>query len=261
MNPVRNRTSNEWDANSYDESHSFVYEYGQGVVELLDPTPDERILDVGCGTGHLTNEIAATGATVVGIDASEGMVKNARDSFSDLQFVRGDARKLPFEESFDAVFSNAALHWVREQDTALRSIADVLRPRGRFVAELGGSGNVQTIVDAIESEVIERGYDPDNPWYFPTVGEYATKLETHGFEVRHATLFDRPTELEGGDDGLKEWITMFGDSLLSAVPDGHHQAIRSAVEDRVRDELFEDGVWTVNYRRLRVVAVLKNTPQ
>lgn len=255
MNSSRDRVSNEWDANSYDGSHSFVYEYGRDVIELLDPKPGERILDVGCGTGHLTNEIASAGADVVGIDSAEGMIEKARAAFPNRRFVHADARTVSFDEPFDAVFSNAALHWIRDQDAAVRSIRDALAPGGRFVAELGGSGNIHETVDAIEAEVRERGYEPDNPWYFPTIGEYATKLEAHGFEVRYSTLFDRPTELEGGSDGLAEWIGMFGDSLLSSVPDEERPSVIEAVEDRVRDELFEDGAWVMAYRRLRVVAV------
>ena len=119
---------------------------------------------------------------------------------------------------------------------------------------LPGPNNVEAVVDAIEAEVRSRGYEPDNPWYFPTIGEYASKLETHGFEVRYATLFDRPTTLDGGERGLAEWIEMFGGRILSSVPDEERLPVISAVEDRVRDELFEDGIWIMGYRRLRVVA-------
>lgn len=246
---------NEWGATTYDDAHSFVFEYGEDVIELLDPREGERILDLGCGTGHLTNRIAEAGADVVGVDRSEEMIDRARRTYPDRRFVRADARNVAFEAPFDAVFSNAALHWIRDQDAVLRRVAEALRPDGRFVAELGGTGNVSAIVDAVRAELAARGYDVTHPWYFPSVGEYATKLEEHGFEVRYATLFDRPTELDGGADGLAAWLDMFGDSLLSSVPADEQQEVISGIEDRLRADHFENGVWIADYRRLRVVAI------
>ena len=248
-------TENEWDADAYDDGHSFVFEYGEGVVDLLEPERGERVLDLGCGTGHLTARIADAGATAVGLDASETMVTEARERYPECEFVHGDARAFTFDRPFDAVFSNAALHWIPEQDAVLDSVADVLRSGGRFVAELGGAGNVAAIVDAVRDEAASRGYDVESPWYFPSVGEYATKLESHGLETRYATLFDRPTDLDGGADGLAQWLGMFGDGLLSAVPDEERAAVVSAVEDRLRDGQFRNGTWVADYRRLRVVAV------
>ncbi|MFC4247631.1 class I SAM-dependent methyltransferase [Natribaculum luteum] len=247
--------ANEWDTDAYDEEHSFVFEYGEGVVDLLEPAKDERILDLGCGTGHLTAQISNSGANVVGLDSSEEMVAKARKTYPECEFVHADARNFAFEDPFDAVFSNAALHWIPEQDAVLDSVADALVPEGRFVAELGGAGNVAAIVNAVRKEAAEHGYEVESPWYFPSIGEYATKLESHGFETRHATLFDRPTELDNGPDGLAEWLSMFGDSLLSVVPDEDQSTIISAVEDRLRDDLLQNGTWIADYRRLRVVAI------
>jgi SAM-dependent methyltransferase len=247
---------NDWDSSAYDGSHSFVYEYGSDVVDLLDPQPDERIMDQGCGTGHLTDRIAASGADVVGLDRDREMIETARESYPDHRFRQADARDFDVEEPFDAVFSNAALHWIDDQEAVLRSVADALRPGGRFVAELGGSGNVAAIVDAVGAELAARGYEPPtDPWYFPTVGEHATALEIEGFEVRYATLFDRPTELDDGDDGLAAWLGMFGDRLLGPVPDEQRSDAIAGVEDRLRDQLYDDGTWTADYRRLRFVAV------
>lgn len=262
MSPPCEDSQNDWNTTTYDGSHSFVFEYGEDVVELLEPQEDERILDLGCGTGHLTDRIADSCAEVVGLDHSEEMIETARSTYPTHRFVHADARDFAFEEAFDVVFSNAALHWIQEQDAVLRSVADALRPGGRFVAELGGTGNVSAIVDAVLSELASRGYDADSPWYFPSVGEYATKLEEHGFEVRHATLFDRPTELDEGTDGLAAWLDMFGDSLLSPLSNSNsnsndeRQEVISSVEDRLRDEYFKNDVWVADYRRLRVVAVL-----
>jgi trans-aconitate methyltransferase len=245
----------EWDVTAYDEDHSFVYEYGDEVVDLLAPDAGERILDLGCGPGHLTDRIAAAGADVVGLDASAEMIEEAREAYPERRFVHADAREFSLDESFDAVFSNAVLHWIPEQDAVLDSVTDVLRPGGRFVAELGGTGNVDAIVSAVVDAAAARGYEVSPPWYFPSVGEYAPKLEAHGFEVRYARLFDRPTELEGGADGLASWLDMFGDDFLAPVPDDERPALVADVEDRLRGERFEDGTWVADYRRLRVHAV------
>jgi SAM-dependent methyltransferase len=267
----------DWDADVYDGSHSFVYEYGESLVDLLDPGPGERVLDLGCGTAHLTEQIAATGADAVGLDRSAAMLAGARERAPSLRLVRGDARRLPFDAAFDAVFSNAAVHWVpeRDQDAVLASVARALRPGGRFVAELGGRGNVERVVDAVRAECVARGYVGgdgdggdgdeasgatdalDHPWYFPGVAEYATRLDASGFEVRFARLFDRPTRLDGGADGLATWLETFGDELLSPVPAGEREAVVAGVADRLRDDLFRDGSWVADYRRLRVVAHLR----
>lgn len=250
MNPEK--THNDWDVGTYDGSHSFVYEHGEAVVELLEPQTDERILDLGCGTGHLTHRIAESGADVVGIDSAKGMIEAAHTNYPDCRFICADARSHTFEEPFDAVFSNAALHWINEQSRVVETVAGALKPGGRFVAELGGTGNVESIVSAAHTELEQRGYEPVHPWYFPTVGEYASLLETHGFEVRYARLFDRPTELDGK---IATWLEMFGDELLAPLTGNEREAVITAVEKQLRDEHFENGVWTADYRRLRFLAI------
>ena len=250
-----------WDPDRYDGDHGFVYEYGEDVVGLLDPSGGERILDLGCGTGHLTAEIAASGAEVVGMDNSAEMLSTARAEHPDVEFVEGDARAfalgdpLPAGEPFDAVFTNAALHWVDDPDGVFESVAGVLRPDGRFVGEFGGRGNVAAIVEAVAAELEARGHVVRNPWYFPSVGEFASSLERHGFEVRLARLFDRPTELEGGEEGLRSWLAMFGESLLSPVEGEEREDVLAAVEARLRPSQFDDGSWVADYRRLRFVAI------
>lgn len=255
---------NEWEADRYDEDHAFVYEAARDLVELLDPEPSEVIADIGCGTGHLTAAIddavvaedaEGGGAGVaIGVDRSRDMVADARERYPTVDFLRADARSLPFDRSLDAVFSNATLHWVSDQEAALAAIRDALRPGGRLVAELGGVGNVAGITDALEAELAERGYPGEHGWYFPSPGEYATLLEASGFEVRDLRLFDRPTPLDG-EDGLANWIEGFGDELLEPLSAGERAAVIEAVEDRCRDDLFVDGQWVADYRRLRVVAV------
>lgn len=250
-------TAQDWDSDRYDSDHEFVYEYGGDVLDLLGPQPDERILDLGCGTGHLTAEIADRANSALGIDAASEMIEQAREQYPSIDFRQADAREVEVS-GFDAVFSNAVLHWIPgdEHGAVLNRVRDALTADGRFVAELGGHGNVEQIVTATLAELGERGYEAENPWYFPRLGEYAGRLEAHGFEVTRAVLFDRPTTLEDGADGLSNWLVMFGDRLFGALTEREREAVVAAVEDRLRPTLFdaETETWTADYRRLRFVA-------
>jgi trans-aconitate methyltransferase len=227
----------EWDARLYESGFQFVWKQGEGVVALLEPKAGERILDVGCGTGHLTAEIAAAGARTHGIDASPAMVAQARQNFPKLSFQLVDAAEYQSEPVFDAVFSNAALHWMMDPDRVVAAIARALKPGGRFVGEMGGKGNIAAIDGAIVTEIQN---------YYPSVSEYSAILERNGFEVRMMTLFDRPTPLEGGENGLREWIQTFRGDNSRPVEE---------VEAELRPRLFHDGRWVADYRRLRFTAV------
>jgi trans-aconitate methyltransferase len=248
--------TNQWDPDDYDEAHSFVYERSIDLIDVLDPRPGERVLDLGCGTGHLTADIDKRGADVVGIDADPEMIDRARETHPELDFRQADARDFTLDVPVDAVFSNAALHWIpgTDQNTVLDTVADALVDGGRFVAELGGAGNVRSITDALESELTTRGYDFEHPWYFPSVGAYAPRLEETGFEVRDAQLFDRPTTLDG-EDGLANWIEMFGDAVFERVDPADRERIVEAAENRLRETHFDGEDWTADYRRLRFRAV------
>lgn len=246
-----------WDPSRYDDDHAFVYQYGEEVLDWLEPTPGERILDLGCGTGKLTAAIADAGATVVGLDRSADMLETAHREHPTLPLVRADAQAFSFGRPFDAVFTNATLHWLDEPERAFGTVADALGSGGRFVGEFGGRGNVSAIVDAVEAELEDWGYETTNPWYFPSVGQFATSLEAAGFEVRRAVLFDRPVELEGGEGGLRSWLAMFGDSLLASVPDAERDDVLSGIEDQLHGENFREGSWVADYRRLRFEAMLE----
>jgi trans-aconitate 2-methyltransferase len=246
-----------WDASLYDDKHSFVWKYGEEVIELLAPQPGERILDLGCGTGHLTNKIAASGATVVGIDISSDMIGQARTHYPDLRFEMADAVSFHFDEPFDAVFSNAALHWVEEQDRVTDCICRALRPGGRFVAEFGGKRNTQAIKEALYHAVGEAGFSITREVkfrYFPSIGEYATLLESHGLTVTFARYFERPTPLEGGENGMRDWLEMFANNVLDGVPTENRSEVIRLAENRLRPTLHREGRWFADYRRIRVVA-------
>jgi trans-aconitate methyltransferase len=247
----------QWDPGLYDAKHSFVWERAADVLELLAPQPGERILDLGCGTGHLTAKIAESGAKVVGLDSSPEMIAEAKRNYPELEFVVGDARDFRFEVPFDAVFSNAMLHWIPEPERVAQSVGVALVSGGRFVAEFGGQGNVERLVSGLRRArtaigfPVEAGY---TPWYFPTIGEYASLLETQGLEVTFALLFDRPTPLEDGEAGLRNWIRMFGSSFLTGIPPAKQDELIFIAEQQLRKEMFHDGKWHADYRRLRVAA-------
>ncbi|HWL89319.1 MAG TPA: methyltransferase domain-containing protein [Polyangiaceae bacterium] len=253
MMAYHDRMSLTWNAELYDTKHAFVTAYGADLLELLAAKPQERVLDLGCGTGDHVGALHARGVEAVGVDASPEMIERARAKFPDASFRVGDARSLEFTGAFDAVFSNAVLHWVPEADAVARSIAAALKPGGRFVAELGGAGNNANILSGVAAVRAARHLPPlSSPWYFPTIGQYASVLESAGLETRHAWLFDRPTPLEG-DDGMANWLRMFGASLLRDMPD--LDAMFRELEQHLRPTLHRDGRWYVDYRRLRIVAV------
>jgi trans-aconitate methyltransferase len=246
-----------WDAKLYDAKHDFVWKYGSDVVSLLDPQAGERILDLGCGTGHLTAQIAESGARVTGVDRSAEMVGAARLAYPNLEFEISDARNLLFREEFDAVFSNATLHWIREPELVLHGVWKALRKGGRFVAEFGGNKNIRAMQDAFDLALVELGVAKAgdvNPWYYPSVSEYATLLESNGLEVRFITLFDRPTPLADGEAGMRNWIAMFGSDYSAKLSPEIQESFLRRVEELLRPELFRDGQWLADYRRLRLVA-------
>ncbi len=249
-------TGSQWNAGLYDEKHSFVWKMAAGLLDLLDAKPGERILDLGCGTGHLTGQIAATGAEVVGIDRSPDMIQQAREKYPALRFEVMDARELSFPKPFDAAFSNATLHWIREPEKVITGISRALRPGGRFVAEFGGRGNVGEILNAIARAWVILGLPgtAPSPWYFPSVAEYAGLLERQRLEVTYASLFDRPTPLEDGERGLRNWLEMFGGVFLDTLSPDKRELALTAVEREAGSALLRDGHWVMDYRRLRVVA-------
>ncbi len=241
-----------WDAGLYEGSFAFVWKKASGMIDLLDPTAGMTVLDLGCGTGHLSHEIAQRGATVTGLDSSPAMVAQARINYPNLKFMLADASNFTLPEPVDAVFSNAALHWVLKAEDAVRSIRAALKPSGRFVAEFGGKHNISAILAAVHAET-----GAENPWYFPSLGEYATLLEANRFRVVQASHFARPTKLEGVR-GMEDWLEMFGTGLLSHVDPKTREAVVGRIVDRLRPTLYRDGEWFADYVRLRIVAIAED---
>ena len=247
----------QWDATLYDSKHSWVWRYGTELVEQLSPREGERILDLGCGTGHLTHRIALSGAQVIGLDRSLPMLEQARKNYPHLPLVVGDAACFAFAQSFDAVFTNAALHWIPNASQVVECVVRSLRQGGRFVAEFGAKGNLQTFRSALSRGLVTLGHRRGRHWnslYFPSVAAYSALLEAHGLTVCLATLFDRPTVLEEGERGVRNWLEMFAHGVLSPLAPYEREALIQFVERRLRPHQFRDGHWFADYALLRIVA-------
>lgn len=245
-----------WNASLYDNSHSFVSKYGEGILSYLHPNPGEVILDLGCGTGDLTNEISLSGARVVGVDSSAEMIEKAKSKFPSLEFYQMDARELKFDYPFDAIFSNAVLHWIREKEVVIRQMYSLLKDGGRIVVEFGGKGNVGQMLKVLRDTLANRGYTANasiDLWYYPSVGEYSTELERQNFRVIHTEHFDRITPLKG-DNGMKDWFVMFAGSFFAGIGETERAEILNEVQRKLAPTHLKDGVWQADYKRLRVVA-------
>lgn len=242
-----------WDAKGYERNARFVADLAGDVVAWLAPKPGERILDVGCGDGALTQKLADSGAHVVGIDPSASLLAAAKARGLDAR--EADVRDLPFDAEFDAIFSNAVLHWVREPEKAARSMRKALKPGGRLAVEFGGHGNVAAIMTALRACALANGVDPDlaSPWFYPTPAEYAAILEAAGFKVERIGLFPRPTPLPTGIEG---WLDTFRKPFFDQFAGPARQKALTQLIELLRPSLCDTrGAWTADYVRLRVAAI------
>lgn len=240
-----------WDATTYDRDFAFVSAYGAELLDWLRAQPGERILDLGCGTGELAERIAATGAEVIGIDSDPAMIEAARTRLPNVELRVADGHDFAVDEPVDAVFSNAALHWMPAAVEVLGCVSDALRHGGRFVAEMGATGNVATVMAAVDRACREAGLpERDWPWFFPSPAQYAAMLEDAGLEIRELDFRDRPTKLVG-EDGITGWLRMFAGPAMADVPT---EVVDRAVQI-ARPTLWRDGAWWADYRRLRFRAV------
>ena len=242
-----------WSAKRYAATAQFVPALGTPVLELLDPQPGERILDLGCGDGVLTEKIVAAGAEVVAVDAAPDMVAAAQAKGLDARVTPG--QELTFDREFDAVFSNAALHWMQPPEAVLAGVYRALKPGGRFVAEMGGQNNTAAILVALGAVLQRRGFDPRrlSPWYFPSAAAYRAKLEAAGFSVAEIGIFPRPTVLASG---IEAWLDNFTEDFLGVLAEPDRSVARREVVDLLRPWLVDEtGTWIADYVRLRFRAL------
>jgi trans-aconitate methyltransferase len=246
-----------WNATLYDQKHHFVSTYGADLIQLLTLQQGDKILDVGCGTGTLTNEIAQLGALVVGIDQSANMISTASAKYPTIPFHVMDATTMSFKQEFDFIFSNATLHWIKNAEKAAQAMYQCLKTGGKLVIEFGGKGNVETITNELIKQIKAHGFNFDSydfPWYFPSISQYTTLLETVGFEVELAHLYDRPTPLDG-ENGLRNWLNMFSPSFFSKMDSAAKESIMEETVLALREKLYRNGNWIADYRRLRIIAM------
>ncbi|MCL2420991.1 MAG: methyltransferase domain-containing protein [Defluviitaleaceae bacterium] len=245
----------KWNADLYQGNHNFVTEYGKGLLEYItDDTADQSILDLGCGTGELTYELAKKAGTVIGIDSSQSMIQKAKATYPQIEFHVMDACKLIWQNHFDVVFSNAVFHWIPDQASLLGNIHRVLKTGGRLICEFGAHGNVVKIRSALHNVLKGYGYDNAYPFYLPTSQEYMELLKQAGFNIQLITDYDRPTPLKDGELGLRNWLKQFFASDLSKFTEGQQVDIFEAVENALRPKLWDGVQWVADYRRIRVIA-------
>ncbi|MEX8548218.1 MAG: trans-aconitate 2-methyltransferase [Mucilaginibacter sp.] len=249
----------KWNAELYDQKHDFVFKYGENVLDLLEPKPGEKILDLGCGSGYLTNAIREASAEVLGIDSSAEMIAKAKQSYPQTDFKVADATDLGFDASFIAIFSNAVLHWIKAEDQLkmMHAVFMALKPGGRFVAEMGGKGNVGWMISTLRKVLIQQGYQQQAEMdylFFPSVGEYATLLEKAGFKVSYAAHFDRETLLQDQAEGVKKWLTMFASDFFIGIKEAHRQQILEEITQQLQPYYQRNGEWYADYKRLRFIA-------
>jgi trans-aconitate methyltransferase len=248
-----------WDSKLYNEQHHFVSDYGADVVQWLAPKKAEHILDLGCGTGQLAAQIAESGALVLGADASPKMIETAKLQYPNLKFEIIDGTQLPYLEDFDAIFSNAAFHWIDNQEALTKCLFNSLKKGGRLVVEFGGKGNIKSIIDAVAiaaqnldlTEKLNKDF-----WFFPSISTYTTLLEKNGFEVEQAWLFDRPTPLTG-DNGMYDWITQFATYAFKKLDEAAVEEIKNLTVEILRPTHFINNQWMADYKRLRIKAFKK----
>lgn len=241
-----------WDASLYADNGRFVALMAEALVELLNPKAGESILDLGCGDGYLTQRLAASGATVLGVDSSPQMVAAAKERGVDARCVSGET--LTFDQQFDAVFSNAALHWMSDHDAVLQGVHRALKPRGRFVAECGGQGNIAAIRVALLALLTPRGIPPErienNLFFSPA--EYRARLQSHGFLVDEISLIPRPTPLPSG---MAAWLETFRSSVLALLPAADRPVAIEQIVALLKPVLCDqEGNWVADYVRLRFLA-------
>ena len=245
-----------WDAEQYRQRHAFVFQNSQDLVhDWLAPQPGERILDLGCGTGELSAQIAACGAEVLGIDSAASMIGAARASHLGVRFEVQGAHQLSFRQEFSAVFSNAALHWMKPLPAVFTGVTQALTPGGRLVLEMGGAGNVQVTLVAVQHALQRLGLpELAHPWVFPSTVELAGLLEDAGLRVERIQWFERPSLLPG-EDGFRAWLESFGSGWLAPLSGEQRLDVLAEAEAYAWPHLWNGSAWVSDYCRLRALAL------
>ncbi len=244
----------KWNSTLYDKSQSFVSEYGKDLVSFISRNPKQHILDLGCGTGDLTQKLSEISSRVIGIDGSKDMIEAAKAKYPHLTFEVMDACHLKWTNQFDVVFSNAVFHWIANQKQLLNGIHTALQDGGKLVCEFGAHGNIAQIESAYISVVAPCQREYKSLFYFPTVEEYSSLLRQMGFEIESIYDYDRPTPLPDGKDGLRKWIIQFFAGDLSRYNQNEQSVIFNSVEKILEKKIFDGTKWTADYRRIRVIA-------
>lgn len=242
----------EWNAELYDNKHNFVAEYGKGLLEFV--PKNKTVLDLGCGTGVLTAQLADFSKSVVGVDSSENMIKKAENQYRNINFFVCNALDLPFEKQFDVVFSNAVFHWINDHNRLLQNIKKVLKPGGMLICEFGAKGNIQIIENAFFTACKDLGYEFSPKFNFPTSEHFADLLKNNGFVTDKIYDYDRPTLLKDNENGLTNWIRQFFASELEIMPIEKQNEIIKNTENLTRKKLWNKTEWVADYRRIRAIA-------
>ena len=244
----------KWNADSYQNNHSFVAEYGKDLLSYVNKNKGQVILDIGCGTGQLTAELAKDGADVIGIDFSAEMIEKAIKNYPDVNFHVADATDLIYENYFDTVFSNAVFHWIKNQDALLKNIYKVLRDNGVLICEFGAHNNIYSIQKTFVDVIGKFGYTYESPFFFPTEGEYRSLLERNLFKVEFMKEFDRPTPLSHREFGMRNWLIQFLAKDVDNFSEEEKEQIFLAIERKLKPDFWNGSEWVADYRRIRVIA-------
>ena len=245
------KETNDWNANKYNKHADFVSKLATPVVELLNPQKDEKILDLGCGDGTLAFDMQKFGSKVIAVDLSKDMVEKTKEKGIEAYVI--SATQLNFTDKFDAVFSNAVLHWIKEPKAAIDKIFNSLKDDGRFIAEFGGYGNIKYLTDAMQ-KVFDNHKEYgifNNPWYFPKVEDYKKLLKDSGFKVEYIELIPRPTSI----DDISNWLDIFANGIISHLSDSQQSDFKDEVREILKPKIYtkKDG-WVADYVRLRLKA-------
>lgn len=245
----------KWNSDLYDNAQAFVSEYGKGLITFIPQVADQKVLDLGCGTGDLTNEISRMlGCSIIGSDYSPEMIVRAKTKYPHLSFSVCDACEIPYTDEFDVIFSNAVFHWIPNQTALHQSVYNALKVGGMLICEFGGHQNIAKISHAFGLAIAQYGDTYESPFYFPQTEHHVAVLENAGFIIDKIYDYDRPTILPNGALGLRQWVCQFFSADLNKYDATKQETILAYVENNLRSSMFDGEKWTADYRRLRVIA-------